>query len=195
MGSTLGPELSALVSGVHFVTSCLRVLSGLQLSLSGLSFLVCKIDSPTGLAHLPEGGQAEPQMEAQVLWRLARAIHTSPQVARSPPPSTQNHLTGRSRSTSLDGGPVKALSLPKGSSGPNWICGPFRNSPNLDSGFLGCPLPIPFHLDGLKLAQASSFYSRLLSAAKTWRRLGVGQEGGESVITELKWAFLGGALH
>lgn len=97
-----------------------------------------------------------------------------PTGGRVPSPQHSNPLTGRSRSASLDGGPVKALRLPKGSSGPNWICGPFRNSPNLDSGFLGCPLPIPFHLDGLKLAQASSFYSRLLSAGKDLTTLGGG---------------------
>ena len=53
----------------------------------------------------------------------------------------------------------------QGCSGPSWIYGPIRKSPNLDNGFLGCSLPFPFYLDVLKLAQVC-FYSRLLSAGR-----------------------------
>lgn len=54
------------------------------------------------------------------------------------------------------------------------ICGPFPKFPKLYSGVLGYPLPFSFYLDGLKLAQAFSFYSRLLSAGKNLMELGGG---------------------
>ena len=62
--------------------------------------------------------------------------------------------------------------------------------PNWTAGFWGPPLSFPFYLAMLKLAQASCFYSRLLSLANT-SSLEVGQEGEKTVITELRGALPG----
>lgn len=90
----------------------------------------------------------------------------------------------------------RSLASPKAPLGPTGPVVPFETLPIWTVGFWGAHFPFLFTWMHSSWLRPPAFTADSCLLAKTCRSLGVGQEGGEeSVITEPKWAFLGGALH